>query len=126
RFVDQPQGACLLFSRKVLKTVGYWDERFPMFFSDVDWCRRVKNHGWEILFEPDAQVIHHRGASIMQSRPGMIWSSHHSFYKYFKKHNTGFQSLFTNEMLGGILIISAMIRILWTHLVARILKKKAK
>lgn len=120
RKVDQPQGACLLFSREVLNTVGYWDERFPMFFSDVDWCRRVKNHGWEILFVPEAKVVHHRGVSILQSRAKMIWSSHHSFYEYFRKHN---KLLVANEILGGLLLVSAIIRILWTHLAALILKK---
>lgn len=123
--VDQPQGACLLFRQQVLKSVGYWDEKFPMFFSDVDWCRRVKNQGWEILFEPKAKVIHHRGVSILQRKPNMIWSSHHSFYKYFKKHNTDFKSFFLNEIFGGILFFSALIRILSAHLSALILKKQA-
>ena len=41
REVDQPQGACLLARPEVATQLGAWDERFPLFFSDVDWCRRV-------------------------------------------------------------------------------------
>jgi GT2 family glycosyltransferase len=125
RKVDQPQGACLLFRSDVLKTVGYWDEGFPMFFSDVDWCRRVKNHGWEIMFEPEAKVIHHRGVSILQSRAKMIWSSHRSFYTYFKKHNRNLKFLFANAILGGILILSAVLRIFWTQFLGFVSKKTA-
>ncbi len=123
RLVDQPQGACLLFRRKVLETVGFWNERFPMFFSDVDWCQRVKNHGWEIWFEPEAKVMHHRGVSILQTRPNMIWSSHLSFYHYFRKYNADFRYFFINGIVGAILILTAIIRIVWAYITTRILKR---
>lgn len=122
RQVDQPQGACLLFTDKVLNSVGYLDESFPMFFSDVDWCRRVKNQKWEILFEPQAKVIHRQGASVFQKRSKMIWSSHHSFYKYFKKHSAKYY--FLNEILGGILFISAVIRFFWSYITCSVAKLK--
>ncbi|MFQ5640443.1 MAG: glycosyltransferase, partial [bacterium] len=32
-YVEQPQGACLLFKRQLLTEIGFWDESFPMFFS---------------------------------------------------------------------------------------------
>ncbi|NIR51906.1 glycosyltransferase family 2 protein [candidate division KSB1 bacterium] len=111
RCVDQPQGACLLFERRLLDQVGLWDERFPMFFSDVDWCKRVKSHGYEILFEPAAKVVHYKGLSIKQKRPAMICSSHRSFYMYFKKHKHDF--IILNEILGVILFVTAPLRILW-------------
>lgn len=109
RSVEQPQGACLLFKREVLATVGLWDENFPMFFSDVDWCRRVKAAGFEIVFEPAAKVIHHKGVSVFQKRPEMIWSSHHSFYRYFIKHHP--QRPLANVLIGGLLWLTAVPRI---------------
>ena len=112
RSVDQPQGACLLFRRQLLEEVGFWDETFPMFFSDVDWCRRVKSRGYEIVFEPAAQVVHHKGVSVLQRRAQMIWSSHRSFYKYFKKHYNQPKFVILNEMLDIVLFWSALVRIL--------------
>ncbi|MCH9008039.1 glycosyltransferase family 2 protein [candidate division KSB1 bacterium] len=108
RFVDQPQGACLLFPRAILDSVGLWDERFPMFFSDVDWCRRVKASGFEILFEPAAKVVHRKGASVRCNRARMIWTSHRSFYHYFKKHENKFS--FVNEIFGAILLLTGIVR----------------
>jgi len=117
RSVEQPQGACLLFPRSVLDKVGLWDESFPMFFSDVDWCKRVKEAGFDILFEPSATVIHHRGSSIRQRRAQMIWTSHRSFYTYFKKYERKFPV--ANEIYGSILWITAVARIVIFSLVGR-------
>ncbi len=108
RLVDQPQGACLLFSRQLLNAVGLWDEDFPMFFSDVDWCKRVKIAGYDIVFEPSAVVTHHQGASVRQRRAEMIWASHRSFYLYFKKHERKFP--IANEIYGVILLLTALVR----------------
>jgi hypothetical protein len=119
RRVDQPQGACLLFRRQLLEEVGLWDERFPMFFSDVDWCQRVKSQEYEIVFEPAAQVIHHKGVSVLQQRLRMIWSSHRSFYKYFKKHYYQPKFFLLNAILGAILFFAAILRIAWASLANR-------
>ncbi|RMF58121.1 MAG: glycosyltransferase family 2 protein, partial [Calditrichaeota bacterium] len=116
RGVDQPQGACLLFHRSVLTKVGLWDEGFPMFFSDVDWCRRVKHQGYEIWFEPTARVVHLQGRSIFQHRPRMIWSSHCSFYRYFKKYD-GISP--ANVLVGAVLFFSAIVRVAWHALFGR-------
>ncbi|MCG8603933.1 glycosyltransferase family 2 protein [bacterium] len=113
RKVDQPQGACLMFRRHLLQIVGFWDETFPMFFSDVDWCHRVKLAGYDIVFEPDAKVVHHQGASVLRDRSRMIWSSHRSFYRYFKKYRGGSISAPLNEFFGAILFLSAILRIIW-------------
>jgi hypothetical protein len=108
RSVQQPQGACLLFRRDVLDAVGRWDEDFPMFFSDVDWCRRVKAAGFDIVFAPAAKVIHHRGASVFQKRAAMIWSSQRSFYRYFRKHYP--RRRLANLLIGWLLLFTAVPR----------------
>ena len=86
RFVDQPQGAFLLTHRRAFEDVGLLDENFPMFFSDVDWCRRFINKGWKITFTPEVKIIHHKGSSVYNNRNriSLIWSSHISFYLYFQ------------------------------------------
>lgn len=58
RQVDQPAGACLMIRGRTLAEVGLFDERFFVYFEDVDWCYRSKMAGWPIYFIPYAQVIH--------------------------------------------------------------------
>ncbi len=84
--VDQPMGTFLMVSRRAVEQVGLMDERFPIFFNEVDWCYRAKTQGWKIVFHPDVVVIHHGGASTRQVRPQMIWESHRSLQKFYEKH----------------------------------------
>ena len=60
-----------------------------MFFNDVDLCWRIKDADCKIVFYPDAQVLHHKGASTGKAKRRMIWLSHIAFFKFFKKHKTG-------------------------------------
>ncbi len=59
REVDWMLGACLMIRRSALKEVGFMDERFFLYFEDVDWCYRMKKGGWKVYYLPEAQMIHH-------------------------------------------------------------------
>lgn len=112
REVDQPQGAALLTSRTVLKRVGEFDESFPMFFNDVDWCRRVRNAGYAIVYYPQAKVTHHRGASVNQVKWKMIVRSHVSFFRYFEKYYDSALLQLYNFVVALLLYGSIPLRIL--------------
>lgn len=63
RAVDWAVGAALLVRREALESVGHLDESFFMYVEDLEWCWRAARKGWEILFEPDAVVVHVGNAS---------------------------------------------------------------
>jgi len=86
-YVDQPQGAFLLARRQVLEQIGLLDERFFMFFSDVEWCERIRAAGWRIRFCSEVFVYHHKGASIRRDRRRMLVTSTRSFIDYFAMHD---------------------------------------
>ena len=54
RDVDWAVGACLLVRRQTLKDVGMFDERFFLFFEDMDFCRRCWTAGWRVAYRPGA------------------------------------------------------------------------
>jgi GT2 family glycosyltransferase len=116
REVDQPMGSCLMLRRETLDDVGIFDENFGMFFNDVDLCFRIKKRGWKIYFYPEPQVIHFKGASTRKAKAKMIWLSHLAFYKFFKKHKTGFTSRLLLFTFLIPLIFSAWVRILFFRL----------
>lgn len=122
RDVEQPQGAFLLTHRKALEQVGFLDESFPMFFSDVDWCRRFLSSHWKIVFVPDVHIIHYKGTSIYRNRLKMIWTSHRSFYDYFKKYTFSFKELPGTWLTGGLLYILAVIRSIFFLIQSKIYK----
>jgi len=55
--------ACVLVRHKVLDEVGLMDEGFFLYFEDVEFCRRARKAGWEIIHNPKARVVHLRGGS---------------------------------------------------------------
>ena len=63
RQVDFVIGACLLVRRAVFEEVGGFDPLFFMYAEETDWQKRVAAAGWNIVFLPQAQVIHIGGAS---------------------------------------------------------------
>ncbi len=112
QYVDQPASSALLVRRDILDEVGYFDEYFPYFFTDVDLSKRILDAGHKILFDPEVQIYHIGGANYKKVRLKMIIISHISFYKYFLKHKKGPFNWFINLFIGGLLIIMLPIRIL--------------
>ena len=82
----QPMTSCLLVARRAYEAVGPLDERFPLFFSDVDWCLRAWRTGWEIRYTPDATVVHQGGASTRLVRTAAIRESHRALLRFYDKH----------------------------------------
>jgi hypothetical protein len=89
RQVPQPMASALLLRDAALQEVGPFDEQFPMFFNDVDLCRRLWDAGWEVWFTPEAEMTHLGGAATRQVRREMIVESHRSFVRYYEKHFRG-------------------------------------
>jgi GT2 family glycosyltransferase len=86
--VEQPAGAFLMVRRLVLEAVGGWDERFfPLWFEDVDLCRRIRSAGYSIRYTP-AAVARHKGAhsigSISEKEKQTYWYG--SLLSYSDKH----------------------------------------
>jgi GT2 family glycosyltransferase len=89
RPVDQPMASALLLRSSALEQVGLFDEGFPMFFNDVDLCRRLWDAGWEVWYTPAATVAHHHGASTRLARRAMVAESGRSFLRYYEKQYRG-------------------------------------
>jgi hypothetical protein len=60
---DWVSGACILVRRSVLEQLDGFDEGFFMYCEDIDLCRRLRDAGHELLYEPAATVVHEGGAS---------------------------------------------------------------
>lgn len=84
--VDQPMGTFLLIPRAALHEVGLLDERFPIFFNEVDWCYRARLRGWKILFSPEVEVVHYGGGSTRQVSAKMAWESRRGLLDFYRKH----------------------------------------
>ncbi|MEO5928028.1 MAG: glycosyltransferase family 2 protein [Patescibacteria group bacterium] len=57
--VDGLFGAAILIRRAALNAVGEFDEKFFMYFEDVDLCRRAWEKGWRVTYAPIAEFVHY-------------------------------------------------------------------
>ena len=61
--VEAASMAAFLITPKCIDEVGILDERYFMYFEDIDYCRRIDRHGLKVYYHPLAEVIHLHGAS---------------------------------------------------------------
>ncbi|MBI3909508.1 MAG: glycosyltransferase family 2 protein [Armatimonadetes bacterium] len=84
--VDQVSGACLMVPRAVAKRVGLLDERFFLYYEEVDWCRRIADAGLWVYYVAEAKVRHRWGESTRQIGFTALRHLFESEYLYFRKH----------------------------------------
>ena len=85
-FPDWVGGMFMLFPREVFKKLGGFDQRYFLYYEDVDLCARLRLKGYEVAVCPDAKVIHFARRS-----------SHHSF-KYLKWHLISMMRFFCSAL----------------------------
>jgi len=66
---DWVSGACMAIRRQVLDATGPFDERFFLYYEEVDLCRRAALAGWSCWFVAEARVVHFEGASTGIKEP---------------------------------------------------------
>jgi N-acetylglucosaminyl-diphospho-decaprenol L-rhamnosyltransferase len=86
--VEQPAGAFLMIRRAVWLEIGGFDEGFyPLWFEDVDFCRRLVDRGYVLFYEPSA-VAKHTGAHSIRNIPmemrQVCW--YRSLLRYSARH----------------------------------------
>lgn len=84
--VEQPMAAAFMIHSNLLCKIENMDERFRMFFNDVDLCKKIYDAGFKIRLLPSSVVIHEHGASIKKDRANMIKVWNDDCAKYFEKH----------------------------------------
>ncbi len=52
-------GSPIMINREAINKVGFMDERFFLYLSDVDWPRRFWQNGYKVIFFPRAQMYHY-------------------------------------------------------------------
>lgn len=84
--VDCLVGAFMMVRREVIEQVGILDEKYFMYGEDIDWCYRIKQAGWKIVYYPEAKIIHHKGSSSKKKRWKTVYEFHRAMYLFFNDH----------------------------------------
>ncbi len=108
---DWVSGASMIIRRQVIEDIGLLDEKYFLYFEEVDFCRRAHQAGWQCWYVPESRVVHLEGASTgirapVKRRAGYWYDSRRRF---FVKHY-GITGLIAADVLWAIGRMSFLLR----------------
>lgn len=83
--IEAISGAFMLVRREALDQVGMLDEGYFLHCEDLDWCMRFRRAGWQVLFVPDAEVTHYKGACSGGRTVFVEWHKHKGMVRFYRK-----------------------------------------
>lgn len=92
RSVGWVVGAYFLIRKEVMDAIGFLDERYFLYFEEIDYCLSARRAGWDVVFYPYAAVVHLGGqsaaktsAAISSKGRQMIGIRLTSEFRYYRK-----------------------------------------
>ncbi len=99
-------GCCLLVRRDCWEDLGGLDNDFFLYYEDVDLCRRARERGWTVWYEPGLRAVHHRPLHARAVPPALRLVTRHALLTYAAKHWPAWQF----RLLAGIVRWEARLR----------------
>lgn len=99
RPVEVISGCYMMVRSEVLEQVGLLDEEFFFFGEETDWCRRIANAGWQLMFAPVGEIVHYGSASArkLNHRRDLLLTG--SLVRLHRKHQGIFSAAVTWSIL---------------------------
>lgn len=88
REVPWVSGSALLIKRSAFERVGGFDERFFLYFEDIDLCLRVASSGGRVFYDPSLTLVHDRGGSAREA-PALVRRAYRESQLYFWEKHRG-------------------------------------
>jgi GT2 family glycosyltransferase len=92
RFVDQVMGAFMFMHKSIFEKVGYFDERFFVYYEEVDFSKRLSEIGGKSFFTSEIQAIHTGEGTTSSVKAFRSFLNLQSRLRYAEKHfkSTGY------------------------------------
>jgi len=105
-------GACLLVRSEAVRDVGLFDEKIIIYYEDGDWCYRMIQAGWKVIFYPQAEIIHYHGQTRKKHLARDTFIIYLSRLYFFSKH----YSYITQQLVRLFTITEVIVRYMKTLL----------
>ena len=120
--VEAISGACMLVKREAINDIGLMDDGYFLHCEDLDLCMRARAQGWQILFVPDAPIVHYKGGCSRERPIFVEWHKHRGMIRFYRKHfrhqyPTGLMEIVTIGVWLRFAAIAAQKQalLLWRH-----------
>ncbi len=89
--IDACSGAAMVIRKSAMDKVGLLDEAFFMYAEDLDWCKRFRDAGYEIVYNPKSAIIHHKYQSGLSHSDTQLSKKTSAYFydtmlQYYDKH----------------------------------------
>jgi len=109
RPVDWVIGASMIVRKEAFERVGGMDERFFLYLEDVDWCSRMRKHGYRVYYVADAEMKHHHRRESARLLPDRKFMAHLlSTFRYYDKWGSGAYALKRERWLMWLIVTLVM------------------
>ncbi len=103
--------------RSALNQVGGGlDERFFLYGEDLDLCRRLRQVGWRVRFEPRAEGLHLKGSGRIRP-PRVTVQFYHAMWQYYRKWG---------RHRGNPLVLAALLALLVSLAAAELARNESR
>lgn len=82
-------GSCMLLSRQAYDDIAGFNEAYFLHFEDLDYCIRLHDAGWKVVFVPSISIKHLQGVSSAREPIKVILHKHSSMLRFFYTHGGG-------------------------------------
>ncbi len=111
----------MLVKRSAIENIDGWDEGFFVYGEDIDFCYRLKQKGYKIMYIPEFEVLHYKGTTVgvrkntsnmtkasLQTKIDMKKASVNAMEIFYKKH---YSSLYPRALT--LLVLFGIRLMLW-------------
>lgn len=95
--VEAVVGAAMLIPKRVFNELGGFDEKYFLYYEDLDFCRKAKDKGYKVVFVPQAKIIHEIGVSGRGEKE--------KTYRYLKESSRIYHGIMVSFLINLILFL---------------------
>ena len=100
REVDAVAGCYMLVRKEAIDQIGVLDQRYFIYAEETDWCYRLKENGWKVLFTPEPEIIHYGGQTTKQIAAKFRLQLSGSILIFMKLHRSKLSFLFARILIA--------------------------
>jgi len=108
--VDYVAGCSMLIKKEVVRTIGLLDEKYFIYFEDVDFCVTAKKHGFNVIVDPNSIIYHKLGGSMDRWSKRAIFHNLMGNFIFISKH------LGVRRITGYIYLVALTIKIIFDRI----------
>ncbi len=108
REVDWAQSSAMLVRTAAARSIGWFDPAFFVYSDEVDFCRRLRDAGWTVLWVPAARAVHHEGLTGDRVPARRIVEFARNRDRYVRKHGGARAALAVRVLLAWAYAVRAL------------------